>query len=320
MPSIVTKKINGKEYLYLVRSVREGSKVIQKTVKYIGKKRPIPKAEFECMIYSFDMRDWILVDRKDTLAYTEHHKMKVASETYKEYLKGLDSVSRLKEGQKFLSLFITSSNAIEGSTMTAKETNDYLFNEIVPSNRSKKELHMASNLLDAWNYLKENSERLPKNEDLFEMHKRVNKYIEDDSTLGKFKKVQNYIGDIYTSSYLYVFERMESLHKWIRTSFRSVDDFEVAFLSHAQFEVIHPFVDGNGRVGRLLLNWILIYKGHMPLAIRESRRHEYITALENTWCNQVPRANGVLADSRRGGVGAISQFCFQEYMEQYEFV
>ena len=305
MPSIVTKKISGNEYLYLVTSIRDKKRVIQKTIKYIGPKRPISKHELNCMNLSYQEKDWILTKKEDTLAYTKHHKLKTASESYKKYLEGLDSVSKLKEEQKFLSIFIASSNAIEGSTMTAKETNDYLFNEIVPSNRSKKELHMADNLLDAWNYLKGKTKRLPTDSDLKELHKRVNRHIEDDSTLGEFKKVQNYIGDIYTTSYLFTKERMERLQKWVKVAFRDVDDFEVAFQSHAQFEVIHPFIDGNGRVGRLLLNWILIYKGHMPLAIRKNKRYDYITALEN---------------SRRGKIKAISLFCFKEYMKQYEFV
>src|SRR6056297_1216034 len=117
MVSIVTKTIKGNEYLYLVASIRKGSKVIQKTIKYIGKKRSVPKEEFECMQYSYDEKDWILTTTKDTLSYQDHEAMKKASEAYKDYLKGLDSISREKEKERFLSNFIANSNAIEGSTM-----------------------------------------------------------------------------------------------------------------------------------------------------------------------------------------------------------
>jgi len=305
MVSIVTKKIKGKEYLYLVDSLRKGQKVIQKTIKYIAPKRPIPKAEFECMKQSYKDEDWVLTELNDTLSYKGYQAMKNVSETHKKYLQGLDAVSREKEKQKFLSTFIASSNAIEGSTLTAKETFDYLFNDIVPKDHTKKELFMASNLLEAWKYVEENYTTFPTHKNLYQLHKRVNKGIESDETLGKYKKVQNYIGDVYTTSYLFTEEKMERLLRWIKKAYKKMDDFEVAFQSHAQFEIIHPFVDGNGRVGRLLLNWLLMMKKLMPLAILEKKRNDYISALEN---------------ARRGKVEAISTFCFAEYMKQYEFV
>ena len=91
----------------------------------------------------------------------------------------------------------------------------------------------------------------------------MNRRIESEKTLGVYKPVQNYVGDVYTTSYLFVDERMKRLLRWMRAAFRKIDDFEVTFQSHEQFEIIHPFVDGNGRVGRLLLNWLLMYRGLM---------------------------------------------------------
>ncbi len=97
MVSIVTKKIKGNEYLYLVESIRKGEKVIQKTIKYIGRKRPVTKEEFDCMKFSYKNKDWVLNDFKDELSYQDHKKMKDASNSYKEYLKNLDKVSKEKE-------------------------------------------------------------------------------------------------------------------------------------------------------------------------------------------------------------------------------
>jgi cell filamentation protein, protein adenylyltransferase len=305
MVSIVTKRIKGNEYLYLVASIREGSRVIQKTVKYIGKKRPISKDEFRCMEISCREEDWILRGFKDELSYQDHQEMKVASGQHKEYIESLDPTSKEKEKERFLSQLIANSNAIEGSTMTANDTFNYLFNDLAPEGKSKKELFMASNLLDAWGYLEKNKKRLPNKEDICELHRRVNKGIESDGTLGRYKQVQNYVGDIYTTSHLFVDERVTRLLKWVSAAFRKMDDFEAAFQSHAQFELIHPFVDGNGRVGRLLLNWLLMNRGLMYFAIRSKRRSEYLSALKN---------------AQRGKVEAICKFCFEEYMEQNKFL
>ncbi len=303
MVSIVTKKIHGKEYLYLVTSIRKKDKVIQKTIKYVGKKRPIRKEEFECMEYSYKKQDWVLEQSQDQLSYQDHETIRKISKEYKKYFDSLDQISKKKEKERFLSIFISNSNAIEGSTVTVKETYDYLFKSIVPRDHTKKELCMASNLFDAWAYLEQNKDHLPTKKDLQELHKRVNKGIEEEKTLGEYKKVQNYIGDVYTSSYLFTEERMQELLEWIKPAFQKVDDFEVAAQSHAQFEIIHPFIDGNGRVGRLFLNWLLLYKGYSPLAIHEKKRGRYIAALDS---------------ARNKALKPICQFCFEEYAEQYK--
>jgi Fic family protein len=305
MVSIVTKKINGKEYLYLVSSIRKKDKITQKTIKYIGKKRPITKEEFECMKFSYKNEDWILNNFKDELSYQDHKKMKEVSNSYQEYLKTLDQTSKEKEKEKFLSIFISNSNAIEGSTLTQKETFNYLFNDIIPKGHIKKELFMASNLLNAWEYTEKHCKIFPNKKDLFKLHKLVNQNIESEETLGKYKKVQNYIGDIYTSSHLFIKEKIEQLVKWTKKAHKKVDDFEVAFQSHAQFEIIHPFIDGNGRVGRLLLCWLLMNKGLSPLAIKFNKRAEYLSTLNK---------------ARKGNLKAICKFCFEEYLDQYKFI
>jgi Fic family protein len=303
MVSIVTKRIKGNDYIYLVTSIRNGGRVQQKVVKYIGKRRPILKEEFVCMKLSAAKKDWVLNCYSDYLSYQDHAKMKELSDAYRCYLHNLDSVSRGKKRERFLSAFIAHSNAIEGSTLTQKETFNYLFKDCSPQGHSKKELNMAENLLHAWEYVEKNSNRMPTHQDLFALHRFVNYGIESEETLGKYKKVQNYIGDVHTTSYLFVEDRMGALFRWIKKAHKKMNDAEVAFQSHAQFEIIHPFVDGNGRVGRLLMNWLLLYKGLMPLAVPVSTRSNYIAALEN---------------SRKGKVEAISRFCFKVYSNQYE--
>src|SRR3989344_6633856 len=244
MVYIVIKKIKGKEYLYLVRSVRKGAKIVQETVKYIGQKRPVRKEELECMKLSYEGKDWILNELSDKLSYLDHKTLKDQSINQKEYLESLDIISKEKYKENFLSLFIANSNSIEGSTLTIKETFNFLFNDIAPKGHNKKELFMATNLLNAWEYVEKNHKQFPTEADIKNLHKFVNREIENDKTLGVYKIVQNYVGDIYTTSYLFVEERMKELLIWIKKSYKDINDFEVAFQSHAQFELIHPFIDG----------------------------------------------------------------------------
>jgi len=300
MVCIITKKIKNKEYLYLVTSMREDGKIKKKTIKYIGAKRFISKKEKECIEYSYKNKDWILKNH-DTLSYQDHNKLKELSNQYKKYIHSLDKVSKEKERERFLSIFIANSNAIEGSTLTVQETHNLLFNKIAPS-KDIKDIFMATNMYKAWQYLEENITHLPTENDIKMLHGYVNQEIEEDATLGIYKQVQNYIGDTNTSSYLFTKEKMKQLLRWINNSYKTINDFEIAFQSHIQFEIIHPFIDGNGRVGRLLINWLLMHKKLQPIAIPIEERGNYIAALGN---------------AQRGNVQAITEFLKKIYIQNY---
>lgn len=64
------------------------------------------------------------------------------------------------------------------------------------------------------------------------------------------------------------------------TDIQDHDALTAAAYFHAKFENIHPFADGNGRVGRLAMNYFLIMHGHPPIVIHEEDRRDYFTALE----------------------------------------
>ena len=68
--------------------------------------------------------------------------------------------------------------------------------------------------------------------------------------------------------------------KWYRENQNKLYPLELAFKFHHRFERIHPFADGNGRVGRMMLNYILIKEGYYPIIIRKNHRQKYIKALQ----------------------------------------
>lgn len=65
----------------------------------------------------------------------------------------------------------------------------------------------------------------------------------------------------------------------------SADVLTAAAYFHVKFENIHPFADGNGRTGRLLMNYLLVLHGHPPIIIHEEDRKDYYEALE-AWDNR----------------------------------
>ena len=190
--------------------------------------------------------------------------------------------------------FIYNSNAIEGSTLTLKETDIILQYGVTVKGKSLKEHEEVKGQEYALNFLKE---VIKTNESLSlrlirEFHALV---LNDDiENRGKFKKSNNEIlGTRFeTAPYYLVEEKLTELIEKFNSSENNDLIMKVACF-HADFEKIHPFIDGNGRTGRLLLNLELMKNGYPITVIRNEDREEYYTALETA---QVESNYELLAD------------------------
>ena len=190
--------------------------------------------------------------------------------------------------------FIYNSNAIEGNTLTLKETDIILQYGVTVKGKSLKEHEEVKGQEYAINFLKEIIKR---NETLSlrlirEFHSLV---LNDDiENRGKFKQSNNEIlgAGFETTPYYLVEEKLTELIEKYNSN--KVDSL-VTKVSHfhADFEKIHPFIDGNGRTGRLLLNLELMKNGYPITVIRNEEREEYYTALETA---QVKSNYELLAD------------------------
>ena len=190
--------------------------------------------------------------------------------------------------------FIYNSNAIEGSTLTLKETDIILQYGVTVKGKSLKEHEEVKGQEYAINFLKE---VIKTNESLSlrlirEFHALV---LNDDiENRGKFKKSNNEIlgAGFETTPYYLVEEKLTELIEKFNRSENNDLIMKVACF-HADFEKIHPFIDGNGRTGRLLLNLELMKNGYPITVIRNEDREEYYTALETA---QVESNYELLAD------------------------
>ena len=72
---------------------------------------------------------------------------------------------------------------------------------------------------------------------------------------------------------------MDLLLKWYKENKKNLHPFVLAVIFHHKIEKIHPFLDGNGRTGRMLMNYILIRAGYPPSVIYKKNRDEYLDAL-----------------------------------------
>lgn len=209
--------------------------------------------------------------------------LKTADQTNKEYhlfLNALDEMTREAILDQWNKHYIYNTNRIEGNTMSEKQVDEFLKSGQEPQHISKREVFETSNLRNALDFLKLKKNRDVSEELISDLHFMVQKDI--TGAPGEYKKFYNYIKpNSPTTPPQHVKECMRLLLEWYKENSGKMHPFVLASIFHMQFEVIHPFPDGNGRVGRLLMNHILQQNGYMPLTVLEQTKQNYYRALEN---------------------------------------
>lgn len=178
--------------------------------------------------------------------------------------------------------YIYHSNAIEGNTLTLKETNVILEYGITVKGKSLQEHLEVKGQEYAVNFLKEEvKHRTELNIELIKnFHSLILSGI-DPLHAGTFKKYSNFIGgtNVQTVSPFQVeYELNQLIEKYNKDTNNNLIEKIAKF--HADFEKIHPFSDGNGRTGRLIMNFELMKKGYPICIIRNEDRLEYYDSLE----------------------------------------
>jgi Fic family protein len=178
-----------------------------------------------------------------------------------------------------LSLQITyNSNALEGSTLTRVDTKNVIFEKKVLGNKTLVEQLEAKNHDKAFRYLLENlMVKKQINEQLIKkLHEILLAGIHENA--GKYRNHGVRIVGSYvpTANYVKVPELMKKL--FLKKQKGDIMEFISRF--HADFEKIHPFADGNGRIGRLLLIGMLLQKNMAPAIVVKKKRPEYYKCLQ----------------------------------------
>lgn len=175
------------------------------------------------------------------------------------------------------------SNAIEGNTLTRQETAMVVEKGLTVEGKSLEEHSEAINHAEALEVIKQlaGKKRSEITErDILEIHKLILKKI-DDPNAGRYRTVSVRIAGatVVMPNPAKVPELMKEFASWLD---KKNPDHPVKIAADAHFKLvsIHPFVDGNGRAARLLMNLILMQAGYPPAIIRKEDRRAYINAIE----------------------------------------
>jgi Fic family protein len=192
--------------------------------------------------------------------------------------------------------FTYNSTAIEGNTFSYQETKIILLDGITIGGKSIREHLEIINHKEAIDYIEELSHKKITElmrTDVFNIHSIILKGIDSKNT-GKYRTVPVYILQKDGSKHvfcdpLFIADEMDNFFNWLFGE-KKEHPLIIAAEAHTRFVSIHPFIDGNGRTARLLMNLILLQNGYVPAVIKNKERSAYLDAIE-LWQNNNEKEN-----------------------------
>jgi len=200
-------------------------------------------------------------------------------ERYYRMLPGKESLVRLI-AEAEVPEQVYNSNAIENSTLTFEETEKILNQVALDRYITEREIFEARNLARVVGYIAgKASEKDMDIEMMLLLHKMLMDNINTEIA-GRFRLPGEYVrvGTYIAPSP----ERVEELITGMLYNYKAVYDTATIIKRlarlHLTFEHIHPFIDGNGRIGRVIINYLLVREGYVPVNIKFVDRQKYYEA------------------------------------------
>ncbi len=256
---IIQKKKGNKEYYYLQHSFRKGRKVITKE-KYIGVELP-------------KNIDEIKGEFSRELKKELYGRLERIRDNFQEEWKKLPKSVQEKEKEEIAIAFTYNSNAIEGSKITLEEVRGIIHEGIAPNKPIKdiKETESHSKVfLEMLNKKEKITDKL-----FLKWHQEIFWGTKPDIS-GKYRYYGVRVGSYIAPDWKEVKPTMKRIIEFANNS--KLNPVELAIRVHYKFEMIHPFGDGNGRIGRLLMSHILWHSGYPMLIIEYVKRSSYYKA------------------------------------------
>ena len=283
------RTIKGKSYYYVERNLRTGDTEWKTFSLYIGSKKPLAK-QMHVLEKKLDSQINLYILNKILKANTQFIDKKTAlllervKTSHKKILEALDKASRANYLKRLRETFITNTNAIEGSRLTLEQTKKILElrDRYDVDNVEELEVVNMEQCLELYDELLEKKMALDE-KIILQFHllllKTIPKY---EAYAGIWRPVNVYIrGSKYDfPDWKHVPKLMSSLLAWYQNNKDKIHSVELAAKFHAKFVTIHPFADGNGRMARLLMNYILQLSGFPFTDIPFSKRDAYFETQE----------------------------------------
>lgn len=291
MVSIKKKLIGKQTYYYLEHTFRHKGK-IRKKEKYLGKKIPenVEEVKKDFLLEIYKERWYPLFDR-------------IKRNYYKE-LSSMPKTAKEKEIKNFSITFTYDTNRIEGSKLTLRETADLLEKGVTPKAKPLDDIKEAEAhekvFYDILDYKRDLSLQI-----ILYWHKKLFENTKSDIA-GKIRQHQVAIsGSMFIPPFpAEIYPLLSEFFSGYDKNKSELHPVELAALAHLRFVTIHPFSDGNGRISRLIMNFVL-HKQKFPLLnVPYEKRTSYYNALERA---QIKKQDSIFV-----------QWFFKRYIKEYK--
>ena len=259
---ILTRKKGNKKYFYLQHSLRKGKKVVTKE-KYLGIEIPD------------DINEITSAFRKE-MQSDINKKLEKIKEHFQSEWKRIPESAKEKELEEISISFTYNTNAIEGSTITLEDAREIIHDKISP-NKPLREVKETEAHSRVFLQMLKKDEKITK-ELLLTWHKNIFGETKQDIS-GRFRDYLVRVGQHLAPDWQDVENLMKDFIEFINKN-KKMNPVELAGRAHYKFEKIHPFGDGNGRIGRILMNFILWHGKYPMLIIEYKKRKSYYRALQ----------------------------------------
>ena len=327
MVYIYKKTVGGKDYYYLRASERQGKKVIVKDIAYLGSsisevrkkldglshyKDKIRKAYkkihlfLESNHYLEKVKELKL--KKDEFLKDKTEEVEACKLHYNKLFKKQDKLTQEEILKNFVIEFSFNTTSIEGNTINLEEARNLLQEGITPKGKTLREIYDLQNtekiFFEVYNSKKKLSHDL-----IIEIHDKLMENI--DLRKGyRNTDVRVIRSNFEATPAPYVKADMGILINWYEENENKLHPLALATIFHHKFEKIHPFGDGNGRTGRMIINFIMLSKGYPPMIIRKKSREEYLENLRTA-------DKAGLKNYDKKDYSGLVNFNAQEFMETY---
>ncbi len=259
----IVKKIKGsKTYYYLRHNIRNNDQIITKD-KYLGIE--IPK-NIEQIKNNFDKE----------LSLDLNKKFEIIKKSFQAEWKKIPNSIKEKELENISIAFTYNTNAIEGSTISLEETREIIVEQIAP-NKPLRDIKETEAHNKVFLQMLNKKEKIT-SELLLRWHSEIFGQTKKDIA-GQFRTYLVRVGSHLAPDWQDIKLLISDLIEFIDKN-KKMNTVEFAGRVHYKFEKIHPFGDGNGRIGRLLMNYILWHNGYPLLVIEYKKRRSYYKALQ----------------------------------------
>ena len=309
MSFISAKVINGRTRYYIEKSVRlPGGKVKKYSVYLKGYQRGRKYhdiSEYKKILEEKARKGLAAAASsyyKNNAIFTADQisKLEEIRLDYKKIIKKFTQQQLQDVIDRFAVNFTYESNAIEGNSLTLKDVTMIIREGKIIKGKDLREIYETINTRKALSWIFHKTHPIDE-KTILKLHEML---VRDTGVTIGYKKLPNFLigRNLATTPPENVKSEMEKLlEEYKKTS--ALHPLQRATIFHGKFEKIHPFEDGNGRVGRLLINIMLMHEGYPPVIIRKTQRVKYFHTLEA--CD-------------KGHPENLCRFILQKYKDTYE--